>query len=668
MQRIQMSSVRASLAVFVGVAAFGTAQADFPIRVTADSDRDAVTVYNDSTGEYLAAGYQDGGSPLFDKPIFVQRLSADGTPIGGAKKVWDFGAYPFDLAYNPSRADFMLAVSYHFFIGSEAIYVVNIDDVGDLDSQTPVMQGVLDPGPNFDAGRPGAQPINIAYNSIAQEYLVTAQLTWESGGTDFYAIRSQRVAGDGTPIGSEVDVWGPFPSTSPQSHALAYAPVTSPQTPTGRYLLAVGGSSLYMLNSDGAMVEVFSTPNDEPDGGDWIVGGGQSNPDVAYGEVDGQPSFLVVYEDHNNDSPFVPGVGQAGIWGVQVDADTLDHLAFGAMFGPFPISSICSHTLEPWTPSVQFDDFRDEFAVVWRETGRIGSGCTTDTPVNHVRSQRVGADFVSLPLVNPFGRNAVVSSATGTAPGNEQPLHPDVAVGPNGAALVVWDDAREAPVNDRDMYGAIWAGLPNDQFVEALPIGVGTHTGTLFGATNDGASDCGNAGASPDVWYLFTAPDDGELRVSTCGTNDLPGIDLGVDTVLSLHAAGSPDANIAGQCNDDWPGSADPVACSGQDDGLSRDSALVYAMTAGEHVWIRVTSFSGATTGDFLLHVEFGGAIPGDIDGDGDVDIADLGELLASYDTCDGDPDWNPAVDINGDGCIDIADLGELLANFGVGT
>jgi hypothetical protein len=186
MQRIQMSSVRASLAVFVGVAAFGTAQADFPIRVTADSDRDAVTVYNDSTGEYLAAGYQDGGSPLFDKPIFVQRLSADGTPIGGAKKVWDFGAYPFDLAYNPSRADFMLAVSYHFFIGSEAIYVVNIDDLGDLNSQTPVMQGVLDPGPNFDAGRPGAQPINIAYNSIAQEYLVTAQLTWESGGTEFY--------------------------------------------------------------------------------------------------------------------------------------------------------------------------------------------------------------------------------------------------------------------------------------------------------------------------------------------------------------------------------------------------------------------------------------------------------------------------------------------------
>ncbi|MCK4871990.1 MAG: VCBS repeat-containing protein [Phycisphaerales bacterium] len=50
--------------------------------------------------------------------------------------------------------------------------------------------------------------------------------------------------------------------------------------------------------------------------------------------------------------------------------------------------------------------------------------------------------------------------------------------------------------------------------------------------------------------------------------------------------------------------------------------------------------------------------IPGDLDGDGDVDQADLGILLASYEIDDGG-------DIDGDGDTDQSDLGMLLANYG---
>jgi hypothetical protein len=57
--------------------------------------------------------------------------------------------------------------------------------------------------------------------------------------------------------------------------------------------------------------------------------------------------------------------------------------------------------------------------------------------------------------------------------------------------------------------------------------------------------------------------------------------------------------------------------------------------------------------------------VPGDVDGDGDVDLADLGELLASYGSEEGDPDYNPDADFDGDGDVDLSDLGELLANFG---
>ncbi|HMQ15852.1 MAG TPA: CotH kinase family protein, partial [Phycisphaerae bacterium] len=51
-------------------------------------------------------------------------------------------------------------------------------------------------------------------------------------------------------------------------------------------------------------------------------------------------------------------------------------------------------------------------------------------------------------------------------------------------------------------------------------------------------------------------------------------------------------------------------------------------------------------------------AVPGDIDGDGDVDQADLGILLASFGKCAGDEGFIAAADIDGDGCVGQADLG----------
>lgn len=57
--------------------------------------------------------------------------------------------------------------------------------------------------------------------------------------------------------------------------------------------------------------------------------------------------------------------------------------------------------------------------------------------------------------------------------------------------------------------------------------------------------------------------------------------------------------------------------------------------------------------------------VPGDIDGDGNVDLDDLYYILIAYGTSIGDPDYNSNADINGDGEINLDDLYYVLWNYG---
>ncbi len=56
---------------------------------------------------------------------------------------------------------------------------------------------------------------------------------------------------------------------------------------------------------------------------------------------------------------------------------------------------------------------------------------------------------------------------------------------------------------------------------------------------------------------------------------------------------------------------------------------------------------------------------PGDIDGDGHVNVVDLLYLADSWGVCLGDASFNPACDLNSDDCVDIVDLLILSDSWG---
>lgn len=152
--------------------------------------------------------------------------------------------------------------------------------------------------------------------------------------------------------------------------------------------------------------------------------------------------------------------------------------------------------------------------------------------------------------------------------------------------LVISPNAGPAGSMVAATYGrGVWElQLGNDPCEGADAVGDGTFQGSTLGATADGSSTCGSAGGSPDVWYRYTAPCDGDLWLDTCGAN--------FEAVLSLHEPACPGTAASERlcAADCTAGSCGPPA-----------ACIRTKVAAGEEHLVRVAGGDGAT-GGFDLH------------------------------------------------------------------
>jgi len=351
---------------------------------------------------------------------------------------------------------------------------------------------------------------------------------------------------------------------------------------------------------------------------DWDSG----YPDIAYGTIHKQPRFLVVWSDGNNHKPGTPSFPWTGIWGSFVDPTKADYTPGIPENSPFPISLIHSHmgTFQPYKPRVTHNRSAETFFVAWHE---VPVNIPENDPVcTHIRATWV--DYLTYdPLAHPYP-NAVISDDTCTClpqpsgpqfcDSEEDPRSPDIAPFGSGGAVVVWHEDWELDPTDQEVAGNLFGfgPPPNDAMANAELI-MGTDVTLecmVLGGTQDGGASCGNTLDEPDIWYEFTAPAHGVLRVSTCGTNDMFGPDAGMDTVLSLHEANGDQLHPLA-CNDDVDLSQNPDACMETDTGTQYDSYVNWALSAGQTVLIRLARYSETISGHCMIHfnfVEGGGA------------------------------------------------------------
>ncbi len=565
--------------------------ADVPLVTSSYDERNWSMVYNSQQNEYLA-GFTQNGTPL------VQRIPPTGSPTGSPAAPWMspgfIGAGEIQLAYNPHLNQYLVVMPgvapYPYPSGpvTPMVFAAVIDANAALVS-LPVVLTLGTTASSYPAS-PHLQnrhyrTINAAFNSLANEYLVTYQM---AGGSS-YAVYSQRVSESGALLGSPNVVAGS--GGLPGSHAIAYGPVISPETPAGRYLLVnfdpYAPETLTMLGSAGEVV-TNAIPFD------WgSPSGNELCPDAVYAEIPGHTPnkvFLVVWEDENNKDYWNPTMQLTGVWGGYVDATKLAYANWATPdFKAFFLSGSCWQMFDGWDPRIAYDPSTLMFQLAARQTPTNGGSCPS--PLNYHISLTSFSGTKLAYLVYPagYGPSPVISQMTGAYPGNELPRHPTIAVGGSGGLLVAWDDARNSSAgNQRDLYGTT---VVNDACNGAIVLTENVYfSQNTTNATDDGYSTCLGRVRTKGVWFTYTPTQTGTAMVDTCPSDFDDNIEIFTGTCDALTSIG---------CNED------SSACSGY-----WQASCTFACTAGTTYFIYAGGYNGQS-GNLQIRARVLSGVPG---------------------------------------------------------
>lgn len=174
----------------------------------------------------------------------------------------------------------------------------------------------------------------------------------------------------------------------------------------------------------------------------------------------------------------------------------------------------------------------------------------------------------------------------------------------------------------------------------------GSSSGDITCAAVDGDTSCDGTLNTRDAWHLFLPLADGQLLVSTCGTHDDPGLDQGMDTILSIHKECPGTSSNEMDCNDDWLGFP---PCFG-DAGVRRDSLASVHINKLQTVYIRVAYAKGQLkNGRYTINWLFTPDCKPDINEDGFVNGDDFDAFAEMFDLGAIGADYNHDGFVNGD-------------------
>ncbi len=190
----------------------------------------------------------------------------------------------------------------------------------------------------------------------------------------------------------------------------------------------------------------------------------------------------------------------------------------------------------------------------------------------------------------------------------------------------------------------------NDTFsqaaaIPAVPFGDARFNSTATEDAGELKTTCSDV--EKTVWYTFTPPASGVYAIDTAGSE--------FDTVLTVFTGATLDTLTQVACNDDI---ADGIVQSRVE--LSLAASTVYRIQAGGF-----SGWRGGASADFgRLVVSVSVPLPGDSDGDGCSDAAELGAAP------DLGGDRSPYFywdfyDVTGNGVVDLDDTLLILAHFG---